>query len=222
MKVLSFYFMVSESKKTMMRYLIWILTAVLYSPVFYQLYRSRWQIIDYTHAYFILPVSLWLVWLKRKQIKELLSRTGAVPVKGLFLFLCGLLMFIFGWRQEYLFISTLSLIPLLFGLISYLYGVNIAKALSFPIFYLFLLIPPPLGVLDSITLPMRYGISVACAVILKAFHYPITRDGLLLSIGNKEIYMGAPCSGFRSLITMISLGLVYVYLSKAGIKQRRY
>jgi exosortase/archaeosortase family protein len=34
-------------------------------------------------------------------------------------------------------------------------------------------------------------------------------------IGGHEIFMGQPCSGFRSLITMASLGLVYVYLSHA-------
>ena len=129
-------------------------------------------------------------------------------------------MFIFGWRQDYLFISTLSLAPLLYGLISYVYGINIAKALSFPVLYLLLLVPPPLGILDSVTLPMRYGISVITEATLKLFHYPITREGLLLSIGNHEIFMGQPCSGFRSLITIFSLALVYVYISK-GILARK-
>jgi len=94
------------------------------------------------------------------------------------------------------------------------------KLLSFPIAYLLLMIPPPIGVLDSITLPMRHGISVLTEVILQAFHYPITRDGLLLSIGGHDIYMGAPCSGFRSLITMIALGLVYVYINKGSLAKK--
>jgi hypothetical protein len=41
-----------------MNYFIWGLTAFLYTPVFHQLYRMRWKNIDYTHAYFILPVAL--------------------------------------------------------------------------------------------------------------------------------------------------------------------
>jgi exosortase len=126
-------------------------------------------------------------------------------------------MFIFGWRQDYLFISTLSLIPLLLGIIIYLYGLNIAKVLSFPILYLLLLVPPPFGVLDSITLPMRYGVSAVTEIILRFFDYPITRKGLLLSIGYHDIFMGAPCSGFRSLITMFSLVLVYVYISRGSL-----
>ncbi len=204
--------------------------ALLYSPVFKQLYQARWDTIDYTHAYFILPVSLWLAWRKRRELSKLIKSANFNNLKtrgrspsfllNLSLLIFSLLMFIFGWRQEYLLISTLSLIPLLFGLTGYLYGPQMSRLLLFPILYLLLLVPPPLGVLDSITLPMRYGISVITAGILQFFHYPITRDGLLLSIGSHEIYMGAPCSGFRSLITMISLGLVYAYINQGTFKKK--
>lgn len=198
--------------------MIWLLIAVLYSPVFYMLYKSRWESIDYTHAYFILPVSLWLVWRQRARLKEMVRLSSSVG--SLSLFAISLLIFIFGWRQEYLFIMTLSLIPLLFGITIYLYGPAVGKALAFPILYLLLLVPPPLGVLDSITIPMRYGVSVATQYILHIFNYPITRDGLLLSLGGHEVFMGAPCSGFRSLVTMISLGLAYAYVIKGAVRTK--
>ena len=199
-----------------MNYLIWLLASVLYSPIFFQLYKARWEMIDYTHAYFILPISIWLAWRMRDELTELAGKDKAHKFKGLTLTLAllGILMLIFGKRQDYLLISAISLIPFLFGLTGYLYGPAAAKTLSFPILYLLLLVPPPLGILDNITLPMRYWISVFTAHILKVCHYPITRSGLMLSLGGHEIYMGAACSGFRSLITMISLGLVYVYVIK--------
>jgi exosortase len=204
-----------------LHYVIWGLVGVLYSPIFYSLYRSRWNAVDYTHAYFILPVSLWLVWRKRVHLRELLKKPELTGVlAGLPIFLFGILMFIIGWHQEYLFISTLSLIPVLYGLITYLWGLGIARALPFPILYLLLLVPPPLGIVDNITLPMRYGISVVTETVLRLFHYPITREGLLLSVGGHEIFMGQPCSGFRSLITMFSLAIVYVYLSKGSFAKK--
>jgi exosortase len=129
-------------------------------------------------------------------------------------------MFFVGWRQDYVFIQTISLIPVLFGLTGYLYGKSISKALSFPILYLLLLVPPPFGILDSITMPMRYGIATATEAVLKIAGYPITRAGLEMTIGYNTIFMGAPCSGFRSLITMISLVLVYVYVSKGTLTKK--
>ena len=206
-------------------YLSWLLVGILYFPIFRQLYMSRWENVDYTHAYFILPISLWLTWRKRKTLIDTVKNASHAPgfmanIASFSLVLLSLLMFIFGWRWDYLFISTLSLIPLLFGLITYLYGMAITKKLSFPILYLLCLVPPPIGILDNLTLPMRYGISVATEAILKVLHYPITREGLLLSIGGHEIFMGQPCSGFRSLITIFSLSLVYVYLAKGGLAKK--
>jgi len=214
----------------MFNYLIWGLVAALYSPIIYQLYRNRWEMIDYTHAYFILPVSLWLIWRKRKELRQAARATAAsraaaharTPKKaarsaswGLAALILGVLFFIFGWRWDYLFISTFSLILTGSGLVLYLYGSKTAKLLKFPILYLLLMVPPPLGILDSITLPMRYGISAVAEFILRSFHVPVVRDGLLLNVGGQEIFMGQPCSGFRSLITLISLGLAYVYICKS-------
>ncbi len=203
-------------------YFPWILIAILYSPIFFDLYRFRWESIDYTHAYFILPVCLWIVWQKRQILKDLFLKfkPHQIDVLGLSSMILGLMMFIFGWRLGYTFIATLSLIPVLWGAARYLYGSALVQSLSFPILYLLFLIPPPLGVLDAVTLPMRYGISAATEKILHLFGYPIERAGLLLKMGGNEIFMGAPCSGFRSLITMLALSVAYVYFVKGNSQKK--
>lgn len=202
----------------MLQTLPWLLVSILYSPVFYQLYLSRWEALDYTHAYFILPIALLIAWLKRKDIINILPGKGtarrAPTASGCILFILSLLLFIFGWRWDYLFVQTFSLIPLLLGIILFLYNKQTLNILLFPILYLILLLPIPIGILDNITLPMRYGASVLSAKILTLMGYDIAREGLLINMGGHEIFMGAPCSGFRSLITMLSLGLVYIYFNQ--------
>jgi len=226
----------------MINYLIWALVAILYAPLFKQLYNPVWnglkrgplaffnafgepwgRIADYTHAYFILPIVLWIIWRNRSRIKANIQNRKIGSSKNLLGFpilVLGILMLIFGLHQEYLFISTLSLIPFLIGLIIFLYGTSSVKIFFFPVFYLLFLVPPPFAVLDSITLPMRQGVSALTEVILVLFNYPITRDGLLLSIGYFEIFMGQPCSGFRSLVTMFALVLVYVYISRGSLAKK--
>ncbi|GBE16748.1 transmembrane exosortase [bacterium BMS3Abin15] len=198
----------------MINYIIWILVAAIYTPSFIKLYSVRWDMLDYTHAYFILPVSLWLIWRKRDQIKE--SVQGHKPgenLLGLIVLFFSIILFLFGSRFDYSLIITFSIIPFIFGLSYYLYGIKTVKLLSFPVLYLLLLIPPPMSLLDSITLPMRYAISSATEIVLRFANYPISKEGLLLTIGYNDIFMGQPCSGFRSLITLLSLGIVYIYIS---------
>lgn len=210
-----------------MNYLVWLLIGIMYAPIFYKLYSggTNWSD-DYSHAYFILPISLWLVWRKRALIKEYAQKLAEKPDSKAFsifsflLILIGAMIFFFGWRMDYDMITIFSLIPLLFGLISFLYGKNTLKTLLFPLLYLLFLVPPPAVILDTITMPMRYNTSVVTEKILAFVGYPITRDGLLLTIGYNEIFMGAPCSGFRSLITMFALVLVYVYLNKGTISRK--
>ncbi len=195
-----------------------MLLIILYYPVFFLLYHSRWASIDYTHAYFILPIALLMVWCRRKKIKNKIYITKRPKnLIGFFLLLSGLICLIFGYRQGYLFVQTISVIPVLFGMVILIYNQDVAKLLTFPILYLLLLVPIPLGILDNITLPMRYATAVVSAKILTAMHYEVIRQGLLLNINGHDIFMGPPCSGFRSLITMLSLGLIYIFFSQGSI-----
>jgi len=208
-------------RRNLTHYILWALTSVLYIPVFITLYRSRWSAADYTHAYFVLPIFLWLVWRKRSLFKELSPNlTFGGNILSLTIFSFGIFMYILGWRNEYIFITSLSIIPVIYGLIYYLYGSRIAKALFYPVLFLIFIIPLPAGVIDNITLPMRYGCSVAVHVCLQFFSYPVTREGLMLTIGEYDLFMGLPCSGFRSMITMFSLGFVYIYLIKGRLLKK--
>jgi len=210
-----------DIKKNILTYLPWALLAILYAPVFRQLYFSRWKLIDYTHAYFILPVALALAWRKRMALAAAYHGVkGEAGRTGLIWLILGILLFIFSWRNDYLMLLTLSFIVAAAGITRYLYGKAVVRALRFPFLYLLLMVPPPLGILDAITLPMRYMTSVAVEATLRSFFLPITRSGLLLYAGGSEIYMGQPCSGFRSLIAMVSLGTVYAYLSHVDFKKK--
>jgi exosortase len=201
---------------------IWIASAILFAPIFLQLYQSRWEYIDYTHAYFILPISLYIVWSKRGLLSALTKEVPRTSWVGLFLILLGAGLFLLGWREEYLVVASAAMIPLFAGIVLFVYGGKVLGVVAFPISYLLFLLPPPLGVLDAITLPMRYGISAVVAKLLTLMGYPLVREGLLLTMGGREIYMGEPCSGFRSLITLLSLGIVYIYTLKGTIKKKLF
>ena len=79
-------------------YLLWGLVGLLFLPNFLQLYTSRWSALGYTHAYFILPVCLWIVFRKRKDLVQAFSQTKERFMPWpLAIFVFGVLMYIFGW-----------------------------------------------------------------------------------------------------------------------------
>lgn len=199
----------------------WALTGLLALPVFSILYKSRWEDIDYTHAYFILPLSLFLIWRDRQRLVAApRSFTRMSDATASLAVMLSLVIFIFGWKLDYVFLSTAALIPLAFGLAALLYGTTVTRLCAFPILYLAFLIPPPLGLIDELTLPLRYGVSMMTEQILQWIHYPVTRTGLLLTVGGEDVYLGEACSGFRSIVTLGSLGAAYIYLSQAPARHK--
>ena len=208
-------------KSNYLTYLPLLLIICLYFPLFRLHYIRNWAMLDYHHAYFILPVSLWLSWRQCKLYKIIIKPSSFFETfTGLILLIFGALLFTHGWRNQYLLLSTFSLIPVLAGYISFMFGFKVLRLFWFPLLYLILLIPPSTGILDSITLPMRFFITDISQSFLSFLGYQVLREGLIISVNNNEIYMGAPCSGFRSLITLLSLGSVYAYISSGNIKTK--
>ena len=208
-------------KKQIVYYLLWILIAVLFFPTFRHLYSYRWDVLDYTHAYFILPVSLGLAFWKRRELAAAFANTekrfGALPF---LIFISGGLMYLFGWLQGYMIISTFALIPFLYGFIGFIYGKKVQRLLLFPVLYLILLVPPPFALLDSVTLPLRYFSAFWVEKIFRLFNFPLQREGLMYIVKGQQMMIDEACSGFRSIITMFSLGLVYVYMIRGSILKK--
>lgn len=209
-----------KSKK-LSYYLLWGLVVVLFFPAFRILFSQRWDALGYGHAFFILPISLGLSWRKREALAKAFSETkerfGLISL-GILVF--GILMYIFGWRQDYMVISTFALIPFLYGFIGFIYGKRIRRMLLFPILYLLLLVPPPFAILDQLTLPLRYISALGVEIVFKLFDFPFQREGLIYVVSGQQMMINEACSGFRSLITMLSLGLVYVYVNKDGLLKK--
>jgi len=210
--------MKSRINNSFIYYLLWGLVGVLFFPVFSILYRQRWDALGYTHAYFILPVSLGLVYWKRKELAGAFASTEKrFDVSSLLILIFGGLMYLFGWRQDYMVISTFALIPFLYGFAGFIYGKKVQRLLLFPILYLLLLVPPPFALLDRVTLPLRYISAFGVEKIFGLFNFPIQREGLMYVVKGQQMMIDEACSGFRSLITMMSLGLVYVYVIRSSI-----
>mgnify|MGYP003384765146 FL=1 len=192
---------------------IFIGLAAMYTPTFHNLANSLWQSDDQGHGPLVLMVVVFLFWQKREAFTAELPQTTK-PVLGYSLFIVGLLLYILGRSQDILILDIGSLIPMLMGLILITKGTKALKQVWFPLFFIVFMIPLPGFIVDSITLPMKMGVSYVAEHILYSFGYPIARTGVILQIGQYQLLVADACAGMHTLISLEALGLLYLNLVK--------
>ncbi|MBC7454790.1 MAG: exosortase A [Massilia sp.] len=167
----------------------------------------------FAHGYIIVPISLWLIWRRRAQFVAtppvpcwpalallalagaawLLARMGEVQVV-----------------QQYAFVAMLPLTAL--GVL----GRRLAGALAFPL--LFLLFAVPFG--DIFIGPL---ISFTADFTVRAVQLtgiPVLRNGTRFELPTGSWSVVEACSGVRYLISSITLGCLYAYLTYRKMARR--
>ena len=84
--------------------------------------------------------------------------------------------------------------------------------LWFPLVYFLFLIPPPYALIAPITHSRKLWLSVTSVDILAAFGFDVAHNGTTLYIDQYELRIADACAGLNSRISLLTVGLLYVYL----------
>lgn len=184
--------------------------AGLFVPTYMTLASEVWNNDAHGHGPLILGVSLWLIWFDRHKI----FAGDAEPATGwgLAVLLAGLLLHFVGHSQTINMFTTLAQ-PIVFGsCFLLLHGWGALRRAWFPLFFMLFMVPLPEVAVQAITMPLKQAVSVATEWLLYHAGYPIARAGVTLSIGPYQLLVADACSGMNSLLTLESLGLLYMRL----------
>jgi exosortase len=185
------------------------LVLLLYAPVLKSLISQWWSDPDYSHGFFVPLFSAYILWRQRARwmkTEDKPSNFGLLVMFGA----VGLLLV--GSLGAELFTSRLSLLVLLAGMILFLAGWRFLRAVSFPLCFLLFMIPLPQIVYNQITFPLQLLASRFATFWLDLVDVPVLRDGNVLVMSNYSLEVVEACSGIRSLMTLISLAVIYGYL----------
>jgi exosortase len=153
--------------------------------------------------------SAFVIWQERHR----LARIPLDPSwSGLVLLLFGLAVFVVGQLGAELFLARSSMLLVLAGLIVLFWGWNYFRALLFPLAFLILMIPIPTIVFNQITFPLQLLDSQAAAVILPWLGVPVFREGNVINLPAMPLNVAEACSGIRSLMSLVTLAIIYGYL----------
>jgi exosortase len=199
----------------------WLLTAVvtaLYSPVLWRLVRQWYEDPDYSHGFLVPLLSLYLIWQRRDKLAVVERKPSAWGL-AIVLFSLGLLFL--GSLGAELFLTRVSIIITICGLIVYFAGWRLLKAMSFPLAFLLFAIPIPVLIYNQIVFPLQFVASSFATRVLEILNlFPIMREGNVLIMPGMRLEVVEACSGIRSLMSLMALAAGYGYLAEKSIPVR--
>jgi exosortase len=191
--------------------LLGALVVLLYFPILQGLIKQWWKEPDFSHGFIVPVFAGYVVWLTRKRWQAIPSQPDD---KGFFVILGALCMLLAGSVAAVLFVSRLSMLLLLLGIVLYLAGREMVRAMAFPLGYLLLMIPPPEIIYNQITFPMQLWASRVAFALLQWVHVPVLLEGNILFLPNYSLEVAEACSGIRSLLSLIALVVAYGYIAE--------
>ena len=193
------------------------LMLVMYFAVLRKLLHDWWNIPDFSHGLLVPFFSAYLIWRK----KDLLKSIPAVPSwTGFPIILFALAVLIVGSYGAELFLSRVSLLFLLAGVILTFRGWNYLRALAFPLSTLLLAIPIPAIIFNQITFPLQLLASRIASDILPLLNVPVLREGNVIYLPAMPLEVAEACSGIRSLMSLGTLAVFYGYFLENSITCR--
>jgi exosortase len=185
-----------------------ILIALLYYHVGLKLV-SDWYNIDDDSAGLLIPFFVaFLLWDKRERLR-------ATPLRpswnGLWLVVFGLCVLMVGVFGADLFLSRISFLIVVIGIIWMLLGRPMVGETKFLLFVTLLSIPLPVLIMNHITFPLQMRSSELATGLLRLIGMPVLREGNVIQLPAMQLEVAEACSGIRSLMSLFTVAVIYGY-----------
>ncbi|HEV2881268.1 MAG TPA: exosortase [Pyrinomonadaceae bacterium] len=189
----------------------------VYATVLVKLGGQWWVDENYSHGLLIPFIIGYILWSERARLEGATKRPsllwGGALVVG------ALLMLWAGTAGAELFMQRTSLVVMLAGVTIYLWGWHILRLALVPLLLLALAIPIPAIIFNQIAFPLQLFASRCAVWAMRAFDIPVLRQGNIIELMplnssvTKKLEVVEACSGIRSLMTLLTLAVVFAYFT---------
>lgn len=155
--------------------------------------------VTYNHAFMILPVVGYLIWLRQEALARLTPEASAW---GPAVVAIASAVWLVGRETQTEVIQQFAVVAILQGLVLGLFGRRVVMAIRFPLFYLYFAVP-----FGDFLVPILQDWTAAFVVAgLQVIGVPVFIDGILIMIPNGVFEVAEACAGLRFLIATLALG----------------
>jgi exosortase len=196
--------------------------AFAYYSVLAKLGYDWWTDENYSHGLLIPAVIGYILWLERERLARAFGKPAGLW-GGLLVVLAILGLWV-GTAGAELYVQRLSLVLMLAGVTIYFWGWRLLRLLAVPFVLLVLAIPIPAIIFNKIAFPLQIFASKCAVWAMRLFDIPVLRQGNVIELmpkgarETKKLEVVEACSGIRSLMTLLTLAVVFAYFTRPRSK----
>jgi exosortase len=190
---------------------------LVFAPVLYYMVL-HWKLVpDYSHGFLVAPLAVYFGWERRAKLRRTPiepSWWGCVPLA------LGTLALAIGRLGVELTAMRTGFVLTLIGLVLLLLGRPVFRVLTFPLLFLFLMVPLPQSLVNVIAFPLQLVAADLAVDSLRAIGVPALREGNIIHLASTQLFVAEACSGLRSLMALGTLGVVFAYFFRRRAVER--
>jgi exosortase len=175
---------------------------------------AHWRIDpDYSHGFLIVPLALYFAY-------ERLYELEAAPIRGSWwgagLLWVGLGLLAIGQLGSLLTPLRASFVFTVMGFVLLLLGWAVFRILLFPMAFLLLMVPLPEALVNVVAFPLQLVAASWAVSWLQALGLPVLLEGNIIHLPEGDLFVAEACSGLRSLMALLTLGVVFAHFFRRG------
>ena len=188
-----------------------------YATVLMKLGTDWWTDENYSHGLLVPFIIGFILWSQRERLIAVAGRPATLW--GVAAVVAALLSLWAGTAGAELFMQRISLVLMLAGIAVYFWGFRLLQLLIAPLFLLVLAIPIPAIIFNKIAFPLQLFASRCAVWAMSMFDIPVLRQGNVIELmplgarETKKLEVVEACSGIRSLMTLVTLAVVFAYFT---------
>ena len=172
---------------------------------------------EYSHAYLLPALSLFLFWQKKNELLAGPWR-GSWAAVGLTVF--GLLAFFVGTLSTIYAVIHYALVITIAGLLLSYAGLRNLRYLWAGLVLLFFTVPFPQFLYQVLSTKLQLISSELGVAVIRAFGVSVFLEGNVIDLGNYKLQVVEACNGLRYLFPLASFGFLCAYLYRGPLWQK--
>lgn len=205
-----------NAKRTFLALSFFILVIVFYHQDLKSLLDLSLNNIEYNHILLIPIVSLYFLYSNRDRIFSYENKDNLAGMAILMMWV--IVLGVSRWLKPsiesdiYLSLSIFSFVILLISAFVITFGVHSFRKVSFPLLFLFFLVPIPTVGLDHIVAILLRGSADISDILFQVTGIPFFREGFVFHLPRTSVEIAKQCSGIRSTTALFITAILASHL----------